>query len=250
MTAGNTTGTVTGNLASACIRRGYRGLDTKMVIVASNNRNVQEWLYRYLEPYGAKGYGFYQVENKADFSECAGKPGMAIAFVEDIFFGERTIGKLDYICKQYPKLRLAVFSASNAPLGAAARYVCWGLGSYLSLRDGDGEIEEAVEAVFGRRQAVPLYLRESVDEYVRLPYKKPYLTHREIEIVRYAAEGKTAGETASVLMLSRRTVQNHISNIYRKFGIRNMAGGVKLAVTQGILPVEELMAFTVSSVKM
>jgi DNA-binding CsgD family transcriptional regulator len=44
-------------------------------------------------------------------------------------------------------------------------------------------------------------------------------------------------------MLSRKTVRNHISNIYRKFGIRNMVGVLKLAVSKGILPVEELMGF-------
>jgi DNA-binding CsgD family transcriptional regulator len=122
--------------------------------------------------------------------------------------------------------------------------VCWSLGSYLSLRDSDREIRESVEAVFGRRQAVPSYLKDSLNEYGCLPEKEPYLTHREIEIVRCAVEGRTAKETASVLMLSQRTVQNHISNIYRKFGIRNMVGILKLAVSKGILPVEELMAFT------
>jgi DNA-binding CsgD family transcriptional regulator len=46
-----------------------------------------------------------------------------------------------------------------------------------------------------------------------------------------------------VLMVSRRTVQNHICNIYRKFGIRNMVGVLKQAVSKGIFPVEELMVF-------
>ena len=74
-----------------------------------------------------------------------------MAFVEDIFFGERKIGRLDYIRKQYPKLRLVLFSVSHSPLGVAARYVCWSLGSYLSLRDSEKEIRETVEAVFGKR---------------------------------------------------------------------------------------------------
>jgi two-component system, NarL family, response regulator DesR len=134
-----------------------------------------------------------------------------------------------------------LFSASVLPLGMAARYLYWSMGSYLSLRDSEKEIREAVEAIFGKRQAVPSYLRNCLDEYGRLSDKKPHLTHREVEIVRCAGEGKTGKETASVLMLSRRTVQNHISNIYQKFGIRNMVGVLKLAVSKGILPVEELM---------
>ena len=215
-----------------------------MVIVASDNKSVHDWIYRYLEPYEQKTYAFYQVENESHFCERAGKFDTDMAFVEDVFFGERTIGRLDYICKQYPKLRLVLFSASILPLSVAARYVWWSMGSYFSLRDDQEEIKESVEAVFGKRQTIPQYLRECLDEYGRIPEKSPHLTHKEVEVVRCAAEGKTANETASVLMLSKRTVQNHISNIYTKFGIRNMVGVLKLAVSIGILPIEELMIFT------
>jgi len=241
MIAESNTRTATGNLVSACICRGRRGMGAKMAIVASDNRSVQDWVYRYLEPYGLKGYAFYLVENEAVFSEYTGKADTVMAFVEDIFFGEKTVGMLDNIRKQYPKLKLALFSASVLSLDVAARYLYWSMGSYISLRDSEREIRDAVEAIFGKRQAVPSYLRGCLDEYGRLPDKKPHLTHREVEIVRCAGEGKTGKETASVLMLSRRTVQNHISNIYQKFGIRNMVGVLKLAVSKGILPVEEFM---------
>jgi len=239
------TKTTTSNLVPACICRGRRGMGAKMVIVASDSRDVQDWLYRYLEPYGLKGYAFYLVESEGVFSEYVGKIDTAMAFVEDIFFGEKTVGMLGNIRKQYPKLKLALFSSSVLPLGMAARYLYWSMGSYLSLRDSEKEIKEAVEAIFGKRQAVPSYLIGCLDEYGRLPDKKPYLTHREVEIVRCTGDGKTGKETASVLMLSEKTVRNHISNIYRKFGIRNMVGVLKLAVSKGILPMEELMGFKV-----
>jgi DNA-binding NarL/FixJ family response regulator len=218
-------------------------MGAKMVIVASDSRDVQDWIYRYLEHYGLKGYAFYLVGSEDVFSEYVGKIDTAMAFVEDIFFGEKTVGMLDKIRKQYPKLKLALFSASVLPLGLAARYLYWSMGSYLSLRDSEREIREAVEAIFGKRLAVPSYLIGCLDEYGRLPDKKPHLTHREVEIVRCAGEGKTGREIASVLMLSRKTVRNHISNIYQKFGIRSMVGVLKLAVSKGILPMEEIMGF-------
>jgi len=238
------TRTTTGSLVPACICKGRRGMGAKMAIVASDSRDVQDWIYRYLEPYGLKGYAFYLVESEEAFIEYARKADTMMAFVEDIFFGEKTVGMLGNIRKQYTNLRLALFSASVLPLGVAARYLYWSMGSYLSLRDSEKEINEAVEAIFGKRLAVPSYLKSCLDEYGRLSDKEPRLTHREIEIVRCAGEGKTGRETASVLMLSRRTVRNHISNIYQKFGIRNMVGVLKLAVSKGILPVEELMGFT------
>ena len=241
MTATNTTRTISGNLVSDCVFKGSRSVGARKVIVASDNRSVQDWLYRYLEPYEARAYAFCFVEREADFSDYLGKSETAIAFVEDIFFDEKTMGKLDCMRKQYPKLRLVLFSASHLPLGVAARYVCWSLGSYISLRDREKEIKAVVDAVFGKRQAVPSYLIDCIDRYSRLPGIEPHLTHREIEIIRCAVEGKTAKETASVLMLSQKTVQNHITNIYEKFGIHNMVGVLKLAVSKGILSVDELM---------
>jgi len=70
----HTTGTGIGNSGSACVCGGKRRLGAKAVIVASdNNRNIQKWIYRYLEPYETKGYVFYWIENNARFSDYAGK---------------------------------------------------------------------------------------------------------------------------------------------------------------------------------
>jgi DNA-binding CsgD family transcriptional regulator len=70
------------------------------------------------------------------------------------------------------------------------------------------------------------------------------LTHREIEIVRCLAQEKTKKEISSDLGMSISTVNNHVKNIYRKFGIYNSVGVLKLAVSFGILPIEELTVYT------
>ena len=163
-----------------------------------------------------------------------------MVLVEDAFFGDRLIGKLDYYGKQYPKLQMTVFSISDLSLNTAASYIFWSRGGYISLRDSDEEIKETVESVFNKRKAVPSYLKVSIDEYDHIPDKKPYLTHREFEILRYIVKGNTAKKTAYILMLSLRTVQNHISHIYDKFGVRKMAGVLKLALAMGILSTESL----------
>jgi DNA-binding NarL/FixJ family response regulator len=127
------------------------------------------------------------------------------------------------------------------------RYVSWSHGSYLSLRAGEKEIRESLETVFNGHRAIPESLWESVDEYSHLPDFKPHLTRREIEIVRCIAEGRTVEETAEALTVSDHTVTNHLGNVYRKFGTRNRVEVLKLAVSKGILPVDELMTYTVQS---
>jgi LuxR family quorum-sensing system transcriptional regulator SolR len=52
------------------------------------------------------------------------------------------------------------------------------------------------------------------------------LTEREIEVLRWAADGKTASESAEILTISERTVIFHIDNALRKLGAANKTAGV------------------------
>jgi DNA-binding NarL/FixJ family response regulator len=49
------------------------------------------------------------------------------------------------------------------------------------------------------------------------------LTGRERDIARLVAEGASNPEIASLLFLSRKTVERHVSNIFAKLGLRNRA---------------------------
>jgi DNA-binding NarL/FixJ family response regulator len=172
---------------------------------------------------------------------------MAMAFIEDCFFGERTLGELNRIHKQYPKLRVIVFSVADISDRMAVRYVSWSHGSYVSLRSGGKEIRECLETVFSGWRSIPQSLWNSVDEYSRLPDLELRLTHREIEIVRCIAEGRTVKKTAKVLTVSGHTVTNHLGSVYRKFGTWNRVDVLKLVVSRGILPMDKLMTYTVQS---
>jgi LuxR family quorum-sensing system transcriptional regulator SolR len=52
------------------------------------------------------------------------------------------------------------------------------------------------------------------------------LTEREVEVLRWAADGKTASESAEILSISERTVIFHIDNAMRKLGAANKTAGV------------------------
>ena len=61
------------------------------------------------------------------------------------------------------------------------------------------------------------------------------LTAREFEVLRLVASGKTNNEVAEELVLSIRTVERHIGNLYSKIGARGRADATVFALTQGIL---------------
>ncbi len=65
------------------------------------------------------------------------------------------------------------------------------------------------------------------------PARLDLLTAREREIVACVVDGRTSADVAATLSLSRRTVENHIANVYRKLRISNRR---ELAQIAGSLP--------------
>lgn len=52
------------------------------------------------------------------------------------------------------------------------------------------------------------------------------LTAREIEVLRWTADGKTSGEVGLIMNISERTVNFHINNSLEKLGANNKTAGV------------------------
>jgi DNA-binding NarL/FixJ family response regulator len=59
------------------------------------------------------------------------------------------------------------------------------------------------------------------------------LSEREVEIVELVATGLTNQEIAAQLMISKRTVDNHVSNIFTKTGAKNRVALLNWAMDNG-----------------
>lgn len=63
------------------------------------------------------------------------------------------------------------------------------------------------------------------------------LTRRELEVLKFLAEGKPNREIGTMLHISTRTVDTHRSNILKKLGLKTNAELVKLAIARGIVSI-------------
>lgn len=61
------------------------------------------------------------------------------------------------------------------------------------------------------------------------------LSEREVEVLRLIARGNTIKQIAATLVLSEKTVDNHIQHIYNKTGVSTRAGATLFAMEQGLL---------------
>ena len=61
------------------------------------------------------------------------------------------------------------------------------------------------------------------------------LTEREVEVLRLVAQGLRDQGVADKLILSRRTVSNHLQSIYGKLQVTSRAAATRFAVEHGLV---------------
>lgn len=94
------------------------------------------------------------------------------------------------------------------------------IGRRLSLEEGVAYAQEAA-----RRASVTQNARTELDE----------LTPREREIAALIAQGKSNGEIADELVISKRTVETHVTNIRAKLGFTQRAQIVRRGIQAGLV---------------
>jgi DNA-binding NarL/FixJ family response regulator len=99
-----------------------------------------------------------------------------------------------------------------------------------TLRDGARQLNEPGHSRAEDNGASELPLPDE-DVYV-LDQK---LTRREQEVLRLVAEGHTDREVAETLVISHRTVNRHLSNIFVKLDVAGRAAAVAFAIRQGLV---------------
>lgn len=64
-----------------------------------------------------------------------------------------------------------------------------------------------------------------------------HLTKREIEVLTLVIEGKSSKEVAEHIYISKRTVDFHLANIYKKLDVTNRVQAFREATRRNLLPV-------------
>jgi LuxR family transcriptional regulator, quorum-sensing system regulator SolR len=67
------------------------------------------------------------------------------------------------------------------------------------------------------------------------PAAIPRLTPREVEVMRWAADGKSARQTAQILGVKKCTVDLHVANVRRKLGANSRPAAAAQAAAMGLL---------------
>lgn len=115
------------------------------------------------------------------------------------------------------------------------RMIDAGASGYLLKNASKEELEEGIVAAWRGR----MFLSQEASQVLTSPAAKasptPLLTAREKEVLALIAEGMTNQEIAAKLYVSPLTVDSHRKNLLAKFGVKNTAAMVKVALEQHLL---------------
>lgn len=111
-----------------------------------------------------------------------------------------------------------------------------GARGYLLKGADRAEIERAVRTVASGEVVFSAGVTDSVVAWFRTGGESPFpeLTEREREVLDLVARGLTNAEIASRLVVSDKTVRNHVSNVFAKLHVTTRAGAVARARDAGL----------------
>jgi DNA-binding NarL/FixJ family response regulator len=158
--------------------------------------------------------------------------------------GLDAVGVTSRLTQQHPTLRVLVLTAFDDEAYAAGLLAAGATGYVLkdealdslaaavrSVARGDSWISQRVAGRLARKAVSPAHSPETET-----------ITPREREVLRLLALGLRNDEIAEKLVISRRTVQNHVSTLYGKLGLQSRAEAVLFAIRHGIVEVSEVKA--------
>lgn len=158
----------------------------------------------------------------------------------DIAMGEMNgLQALAVVRERHPEIKVIILS-----MHASEEYVLQamrsGAAGYLLKDAATAELELALASVLrGETYLSPRVSRQVVERYVqRVTAERPGddLTPRQREVLRMLAEGKSTKEVAFQLHLSVKTIETHRAQIMERLDIHELAGLVRYAVRNGLVP--------------
>jgi len=143
---------------------------------------------------------------------------------------------------ELPALRVLVMSASGERDDVLAAVKAGAQGYVLKSASKSDLLDAVRRAVDGEAVFTPALAGLVLGEYRRLASdpapddsaRVPTLTDRETEVLRLVAKGLSYKEIAERLVVSHRTVQNHVQSVLRKLALHNRVELTRYAIDQGI----------------
>jgi NarL family two-component system response regulator LiaR len=121
-----------------------------------------------------------------------------------------------------------------------------GAAGYLLKNARSSEVIDAVRRVFAGESVLHPSIAKKIvrqvrqSQYHRSAVAAEELTERELEVLKLAALGLSNREIANRLVVSPRTVQSHLANIFSKLNVGSRTEAVMVGLRRGWIDLDEI----------
>ena len=141
------------------------------------------------------------------------------------------------IVERCPSSKVVIFSM-HATLEHCNQAVRAGASGYVLKEAATEEVAAAVHAVHVGRRFISPKITERFQPAFDTASPVESLSRREREILQLVAEGHRSAKIASLICISRKSVDTYRSRLMQKLGMRGLCDVVKFAIRNGLTSVE------------
>jgi len=141
------------------------------------------------------------------------------------------------IVERCPSSKVVIFSM-HATIEHCHQAVRAGAVGYVLKESATEEVPAAIHAVNVGRRFVSPKITERFQPAFDTESPIETLSRREREILQLVAEGHRSAKIASLICLSRKSVETYRSRLMQKLGMRGLCDLVKFAIRNGLTTVE------------
>lgn len=141
------------------------------------------------------------------------------------------------IVERCPSSKVVIFSM-HATIEHCHQAVRAGASGYVLKESATEEVPAAIHAVHVGRRFVSPKITERFQPAFDTASPIESLSRREREILQLVAEGHRSAKIASLICLSRKSVETYRSRLMQKLGMRGLCDLVKFAIRNGVTTAE------------
>ena len=142
------------------------------------------------------------------------------------------------VTSKHKEIRVLLLSAYDDE-EYVAEALSAGAAGYLLKTTPGAKLVDAVRAVHSGATVLQDELSHKLAMRAMHPEASgPRLSERELDVLRLTARGLSSKEIAGSLLISQRTVEGHLNNIYSKLGVNSRTEAVVHAASRGLINLE------------
>jgi two-component system, NarL family, response regulator DegU len=210
------------------------------VLLADDHRLVREGLRRTLADAGLEVVG--EAEDGEQAQQLAIRLRPDVVLMDVSMPGSDGIAVTRRLRSRAPETRVVILTMHDDPELLERAWAAGAVGYLVKDASGADVVEGVRRAHAGARAISPSLSAAATREGPGeggVPEVAPGLSDRERQVLQLLADGQRPTEVADRLVISPKTVRNHIGNIYAKLGVNDRSQAIVVALRRGLIELPE-----------